>query len=929
MELMCWSQRHLSRVSLLLCLCLGFVRCLPAQSAISAFQSKKVGTVKIQADGPVDEEFLLNLIEITPNVDIVTTPKIRKSIELLYETGNFTNVLVDAEMRENRVHLTFILRLVYRIKFVGLRGDLGISTQKIRKKILLRKREPFTPEKVLRARSAILSILEDNGYYNAGVVQDVLLHRTGKTAEIVYTVNAGPGAYVGSVTFTGSPHFRGEELQLKMKSLPGRRFRQARLDRDLAQIEQIYDSNGFLEHDIRVVKQELDAGNRMNLEIQINAGRQLVLNTAGFEISQKTIQKILPIWIEHSYNDDTLEEGKRSLVEYLQSKGYYDANVTWEKDLTGPEIRITYKIEAGQAYKVSQISIEGNDHVTDGEILEIMTTDKSGSFGAQRLVSRIFESDLERVISFYRERGFLFAHWTRNEVIRHPQGTIDLDLAIDEGPQVLLSEIRLKGNTKISSETLLHPMVLQPGASISESKVKQDSNTIVSLYSDRGYPKMKLENRLLLSRDKTKAVVEYKIEEGEQIFVDRIVINGNDRTKRDVISENLFFDEDEPFSLLKIIASQSKLYSLNIFDRVDIETPRPDSLQEQQDVLIHLTEAKPYTISYGFGYQTFDKLRGIFSFSNRNLYGTARTIALQLRGGIKEGRALLSYVDPHLLFHKVNSTLTGFAERGVRESFDFTRYGVRFQAEKKLSTESIYLRSKQEPSKSLFFGYLFEDVDTTGTPSLDPIDRQFLAIHISGPSASFVRDARDNPVDPLTGNFFSSDLQYASSYLGSGTDFLESFSQFQYYLPVRKSVVATSLRIGLAKGFRETVGIPLSQRFFAGGGRTIRGFALDTAGPLDENGEPLGGNVLFILNLEYRFPIHGNLGGVVFFDYGNVYDLLSNFDFSELRKTAGIGIRYKTPIGPLTVDWGYKLDRKFEPIRESPSEFFISVGHAF
>ena len=893
------------------------------------FQFKKVGAVRIRADGPVDEEFLLNLIEITPNVDIVTTSKIRKSIELLYETGNFTNVLVDAEMVEDRVQLTFILRLIYRTEFVHLRGHFGISTQKIRRKILLRKREPFTPEKVLRTRAAILSVLEENGYYNARVVQDVLLHRSRKRAEIVYTLSAGPPAYVGSVQFTGAPHFRREELLLHMKSLPGRRFRQVRLNRDLEEIEQLYDSKGFLEHDIKATKQELDPGNHMNLEIQINAGRQLVLKTTGFQISEKKIRETLPLWVEHSYNDDTLEEGKRSLTGTMQSKGYYDASVTWKKDLTAPEIQITYNIEPGPIYKVNQISIQGNGHLTDREIADIMVTDESGSFGAQRLVSRVFESDLNHVISVYRERGFLFAYWTKREVNRHPQGTIDLDLAIDEGPQVLLSEIRIKGNSKIPTETLLQRLALKSGEPVSESKVKQDSNAIVSLYSDLGYPKMKLENRVLLSPDKTRAVVEYRIDEGEQIFVDRIVVNGNYRTKRSVIAENLFFEEDEPFSLVKIIASQSKLYSLNIFDRVDIETPRPDSLQKQQNVLIHLTEARPYTISYGFGYQTFDKLRGIFSFSNRNLYGTGRTLAFQIRGGLKEGRVLISYVDPHLLFHKVSSTLSGFAENGVRESFDFTRYGVRFQVEKKLSTESIYLRKKREPSKSLFFGYLFEDIDTTGTPSLDPIDRQFLAIHISSLSGSFVRDARDNPVNPLYGNFFSSDLQYASSYLGSDTDFLKSFSQFQYFIPARKSVIATSLRVGLAKGFQETVGIPLSQRFFAGGGRTIRGFELDTAGPLDENGEPLGGNALFILNLEYRFPIRGNLGGVVFFDYGNVYDLVSNFDFSELRKTTGIGIRYKTPIGPLTVDWGYKLDREFEPVRESPSEFFISVGHAF
>ena len=142
-------------------------------------------------------------------------------------------------------------------------------------------------------------------------------------------------------------------------------------------------------------------------------------------------------------------------------------------------------------------------------------------------------------------------------------------------------------------------------------------------------------------------------------------------------------------------------------------------------------------------------------------------------------------------------------------------------------------------------------------------------------------------------------------------------------------MIATSLRLGLAKGFRDTVELPLQRRFFAGGGRTIRGFELDTAGPLDENGEPLGGNAVFVMNLEYRFPVVSSFGAVVFFDYGSAFELVEDMNFGDMRKTAGVGIRYHTPIGPLTLDWGYKLDRRFEPIRESPSEFFLSVGHAF
>jgi outer membrane protein insertion porin family len=435
-----------------------------------------------------------------------------------------------------------------------------------------------------------------------------------------------------------------------------------------------------------------------------------------------------------------------------------------------------------------------------------------------------------------------------------------------------------------------------------------------------------------LSVDKTLASIEYRISEGEQIFVDRIVISGNYRTKRGVITENLLFEEDDPLSLRKIAASQSKLYALEIFDRVDLEVPRPDNLRKHQDVVLRVTESRPYTIAYGFGYQTFDKLRGVFSISDRNLWGSDRVGALQLRLGFEERRALITYIDPHLFYHKVTSTVSVFAERrSPHQGFTYERYGASLITEKKLSPEpsAVTLGKEVPPLTSVFLRYEFENIDTFGTPNLTPQDRQFLAIHISSVTGSIVRDARDNVIDPHNGTYLSSALQYATTIFGSGTDFLKNFSQAQYYRSLRSTVIASSFRLGLAVGFRETVQLPISQRFFAGGGRTIRGFELDKAGPLDENGDPLGGNALVITNLEYRFPIFGSLGGVLFFDWGNVFPLISDIQLSELRKTTGLGFRYKTPLGPLTVDYGYKLDRRFEPIRESAGEFFLSVGHAF
>ena len=933
MGLMFWLRRLSSRLLPFFC-CLLFTQLADAQSQLSQFEFKKVGTVNIQADAPIDLPALMDLIEITPNVDIVTPSKIRRSIELLYATGNFSNVLVDAKMVNDRVNLTFITRQVYRIEFIRLSGQTGISKGKIRKRIQLRKLEPYTPEKVLKGRSDILAALQDDGYFTARVTQDVLLHRLTRRAEIIYTIQSGPPTLVRYVNFTGAPHFTRETLLSVMKTKPGTRFKDPDFTRDQEKIEGIYDRNGFLEHQIEVAKKELIPPNHIDIEIHINAGDQLLLTTHGFQISDKTLRDQLPIWTEHSYNDDTLEEGKRNLVNFLQTKGYYDAKVTWAKDFQSHQIIIVYQIDAGVKYAVRKITISGNKHMTDRQIRNFMQTNKTGLFGAQRLVTKVFEGDIGRIVSAYRQLGFLFASVTKRDITRFPdQRKLHINLQIEEGPEVTVAEIRLRGNKVLSNDYLLQHFQEKIGQPVSEAKVKADSNYIVATYSDRGYPKMRMENRLLLSNDKTRAIIEYRINEGEKVTVDRIVISGNYRTDRKVITENLFFKEDDPFSLQKIIASQSKLYSLNIFDRVDIAIPRPDQLQSQQDVPVHLTEARPYTISYGVGYQTFDLLRGLFAISDRNLFGTGRSLALQTRGGIRESRAVLTYTDPHLLFHDVTNSISAFADHGQRPSFDYKRFGAGLQIERKLSTQNPYLvQQVGQPSTSLFFRYDFENIRTTGglTPSLDPIDREFLAIHLSSVTPSFVRDARDNSLDPTRGNYLSSQLQWATKLLGSGPSFLKWFSQAQYFHPFRGTVVATSLRVGLAQAFEKTHELPLSQRFFAGGGRSIRGFELDTAGPLDPTtGEPLGGNSLFILNIEDRFPIYKNLGGVIFFDYGNVFELIlgpNGFHFGDLRKTSGFGLRYKTPIGPLTIDWGKKLDRR---PGESPSEFFVSVGHAF
>ena len=187
--------------------------------------------------------------------------------------------------------------------------------------------------------------------------------------EVTYAVDPGPTSYVGKLFFSGAPHFSYQELSSRMKSTPGRRFKPQQLSRDLERIEELYDKNGYLEHQIKLQKQELDSTNRVNLEIEINAGRVVALEIEGFKLSEDEIDETLPIRSEHSYHDDTLEEGRRNLIPFLQRKGYYDADVIYKKIITNENIVVRYVITPEKKYAVDHISISGNQHLSREKFL--------------------------------------------------------------------------------------------------------------------------------------------------------------------------------------------------------------------------------------------------------------------------------------------------------------------------------------------------------------------------------------------------------------------------------------------------------------------------------------------------------------------------------------------------------------------------------
>ena len=366
--------------------------------------------------------------------------------------------------------------------------------------------------------------------------------------------------------------------------------------------------------------------------------------------------------------------------------------------------------------------------------------------------------------------------------------------------------------------------------------------------------------------------------------------------------------------------------------------------------------------------------RGFVEFGRRNLFGKNQSLNLFARGSLwprssttdvqlgepvptgytfRDYRLVGTYRAPRAFGTVADFLLTGFLEQGLRSSYNFTRHGVRVEMARHLSRQLSVSGRYVLERDSVF--------DERYAPADKPlIDRLFPQVRLSTISGSVIRDTRDDPLGPTRGSLLGEDADLATHSIGSEVGFVKMYTQGFIYrqLPGKRAIVyAGGVRLGLARGFESLVpavdgdgnpvygpdgnqlvvvvtDLPASERFFAGGDTSVRGYALDrlgTAETIDRNGFPKGGNAVIVLNSELRVPVWHDIGVVGFVDAGNVFDRVSNFDFGKIRPTTGFGLRYKSPIGPIRVDLGFKLDRQTLPDRslERLTEIHISLGQAF
>jgi outer membrane protein assembly complex protein YaeT len=677
---------------------------------------------------------------------------------------------------------------------------------------------------------------------------------------------------------------------------------------------------------------------------------------------------LVPIEREGSADEDLLEDSSNRIEVLLRGQGYRDARAPHTRQEAPGALRIAFTVQRGPQYRVESVEIAGAASLGIPDLPSSLRTREGEPFADANL-----DADVSALESAYRARGFAAARVQADpRLLPATAGGTQIPVAVSilvtEGVRTLVGTVRIEGNASVPESDLQPLLSLQPGAPYLDAQLRRDTGAIELAYANRGYRSATAQVQPNFASDRSRADLVFVVNEGARVFVDHVLIAGNVRTSAQTIERELQLKSGDPLSLEAEFESQRRLAALQLFRRAPQLTELRHGDETRRDLLVTVEEADPTTLGYGGGVEGRLRVvpsevaggpaeekfevapRAFVDLGRRNLFGTNRS--LNLFGsvslhpqGISSGdslieeerfteyRALATFREPRLFDTNMVGLLNATVEQQIRSSFSFWRRSATAQASYRI-TRSLGVSGGYQ----LQHTHLLGEVDTL-------VDRFFATERLSSLFTQWSFDKRDEPVDATRGDYLGLDVQLASKLLGSTAGFIKSFFTLQSFRPIPNaggSVAAAQVRVGVARGFPRDVEIlgqevvlhgvtelPKPERFFAGGDTTVRGFALDRLGrpdTIDEDGLPIGGNAETIFNFELRGPVRGGIQGVGFVDTGNVFALASDIDLGLLRTAVGFGVRYKSPVGPIRFDLGFKIHPEPE---ERRSAWFITFGQAF
>ena len=979
----------------------------PPPSPLAGYLGLRIRDIQFRGPTSMDEERMRASLELRPG-DPLDKEKLRDSIQTLYNTGFFQNIEVEAErIPPDEMRLVIALTENYFVGAVNMQGapKPPPTTGQLVNASKLDLGGLVTEEKIQTGLDGLQETLTANGYHKAGIEVHKAPNLVTQQMDIGFAITPGPIARVGNVKVNGDAGYPEKQVVEIAHLQPGKRATLGRTTAALERLRKKYQKQNRLEAQAAVTEKNYDpASNTESYVLNVDRGPVVEIRLNGAKLRKGLLKKYVPVYEENAVDADLLAEGARNIRDYFQTKGFFDVRVDFreEDDLAHDRRYVVFNVNKGQRHKLVAIELTGNKYFSTDELREHMVVEPSNMLLRHGRYSQTLAArDAESIENLYASNGFQDVH-VQPETIddyKGVKGHMKAIFRVSEGEQTRVASFQFEGNQQISSETLRGQINTSEGQPFSDSGVASDREALLSYYFNQGFPNAQFESSVQqASVHPPRVNVTYRIKEGERVFVDQVLISGLHYTHRPVVERQMELRAGEPLSQNALLDTQRRLYDLGLFNEVNVAVQNPDGMAPEKNVLFQLEEAKRWTFNYGIGLEaqtggepglpsqpqgrTGVSPRVSFDVTRINLGGRDQTLLFKSSYGRLQQRALISYEAPHFLNREGWKIITtGF--------YDTTRDVRTFTAER--LEGSAQLEDKISRISTILFGLTYRRVKVDPTTlQIDPNQIPLLSkpVRVGAPTFTFIRDKRDDPLDAHKGNLTTVSTAFSSTIFGSGSN--ANFSRFlinnSTYQRFRKNwVFARNTRVGVERLLGGGDFVPLPERLYAGGANSHRGFAINQAGPRDlVTGFPLGGNGLFLNQLELRLPpptlplVGDNFSVVLFHDFGNVFaaahQILPNLfrisqrhegqcdaisqtttsvltpgapptapttcEFRYMSHALGAGLRYRTPIGPVRVDVGYNLNPPTFPIQGTPPalptmqrlkhvNFYFSLGQTF
>jgi outer membrane protein insertion porin family len=897
-----------------------------AEAPAPASSGPVISSISFQVSSPflISYEELTGLIKVRPG-DMLTREGVRASIRGLYEKSIFREVSAFTRETGGKADLLFYLRPLPLVSEIEVAGVNRFTTAQIIQASRLRRGAPVEEKDLSDAEEAVRAFLTRKGFVRGTASVSVSCNVENGGGKVLVTVAEGEPGIVGNLRFPGATRFTPEEMARFTGAEAGKPYDFHRWEEGLSRVRSEYKRAGFLTvHLSDTVDRCEPSSDLLCPVVQVEEGPRYDVRWEG--VAAFTPERLAEV--AGLRGDEEVSEGalvrdlRERLVAFYRGLGYlrFDAVVTVEEPSAGRTPLIVSVVEGKRGY-IKDVRFQGNRGLSEKDLRGQMTTRGRGLFhwitNSGQYRDQDWNDDMNAIVGLYQKSGYARMKILGVDDAWDDRGGIVKTVRIEEGPRYRVRGIVIIGNARFSRAELLALIGNKEGAFLDYAGAEADQEAVTAHYRDSGYLDVRVESEVLFEANAF-STLRFVIVEGPRYRLGNIVVRGTLLTRAAAILRENPIAPGGTAGEKDLLRFQQAVYATGLYKSVRVQrVKRPE--EGILDLVFEVEETLFFEVEFGGGWGTDTGFRGFLGAKEKNLDGLGRSVSAQAILSQKEEKLIGDLREPWIFGNrwKWEGGLTGSYQKAERVSFNLRKASVVASI-----TQKLFERSSVSLQYELSRDQVF---DVAPGAVLSPEDQGFATV--AAVRGLLVLDFRDDPFNPKKGTLFSGSAELATLPLGSEVDYYKMSGQSSFYFTVfRRSTIVLSGRAGMARSFGRTQEVPIQKRFFLGGRSTVRGFKEDALGAKAADGTPTGGDMMVNLNAELRVPLRYGLIGAVFVDAGSVWFARDPVNGFDLRKSSGLGIRYLTPVGPIGLDYAWKLDRREG---ESAAEWHFTIGAVF